>query len=106
MCCSALLQQMTMCEVVHTCPFAAEVRDGTISSMTRGEAIAEARRQQDTHPEAKWIATERDGEWVVARIGLEPATGPTGTAIKPPPSPEDAPQSELQRVVTQFGAGG
>jgi hypothetical protein len=75
--------------------------------MTRDEAIAQARRRQAAHPDAKWVATRRHEEWVVARIGLKPApNGPTGTAIKPPPpTPHEAPQSELQRVVTQFGAG-
>jgi hypothetical protein len=43
---------------------------------------------------------------VVARIGLEPVE-PTGTALQPPPvPPRDAPQSELQRITTQFGIGG
>jgi len=74
--------------------------------MTRDEAIAEAQRRQSAHPDAKWIATERNGEWIVASIGLQPAPGPTGMAIKPPPAPQGAPQSELQRVVTQFGIGG
>lgn len=76
------------------------------SRMTRNEAAAEAQRQQAAHPDAKWIATQRNGEWVVARIGLEPAPGATGTAIKPPPpTPHETPQSEIQRVVTQFGIG-
>ena len=73
--------------------------------MTHDEAVAEARRRQVVNPEATWIATERNGSWVVARIGLQPP-GPTGTAIKPPPpAPHETPQSELQRVITQFGIG-
>lgn len=73
--------------------------------MTHDEAVAEARRRQAVDPDATWIATERDGAWVVARIGLPPP-GPTGTAVKPPPpAPHETPQSELQRVVTQFGIG-
>ena len=75
-------------------------------SMTQDEAIAEAARLQREHPDAKWIATQRQCEWVVARIGLEPVE-PTGTALQPPPvPPRDAPQSELQRITTQFGIGG
>ena len=74
--------------------------------MTHEQAIAEAKRQQAADPNATWIATERGGEWVVARIGVQPPAAPTGTAIKPPPpTPHETPQSELQRVVTQFGAG-
>ena len=54
----------------------------------------------------KWIATQRLGEWVVARIGLQPTTA-TGMAVQPPPiTPHDAPQSELQRITTLFGSGG
>jgi hypothetical protein len=76
--------------------------------MTRDEATIEAERRQASHPDAKWIATERDGEWVVARIGLAPAAaGPTGTSLQPPPpAPREPPQSEQQRIVTQFGAAG
>lgn len=74
--------------------------------MTRDQAIAEAARLQRERPDAKWLATEREGAWVVARIELAPTT-PTGTAVKPPPvAPHDAPQSELQRITTQFGSGG
>jgi hypothetical protein len=74
--------------------------------MTQDEAIAEAARLQREQPDAKWVATQRQGEWVVARIGLEP-TAPTGTTVQPPPTPpRDAPQSELQRVTTQFGIAG
>ncbi len=75
--------------------------------MTREQAIAEAERRQSCEPDATWIATEREGTWVVARIGVAPAAKPAGTAVKPPPpTPHESPQSELQRVVTQFGLGG
>jgi hypothetical protein len=76
--------------------------------MTRSEAIAEAERQQELHPDAKWIATAQDSAWIVARIGLAPATiKPTGTATKPPPvTPQDDPQSPLQRVSTLYGSPG
>jgi hypothetical protein len=74
-------------------------------SMTRDEALAEAGRRQAAHPDAKWLAVKRDGEWVVARIGVAPGgIEPTGTAV--PPLPQDAPQSELQRITTQYGIGG
>jgi len=74
--------------------------------VTHDEAIAETNRRQRGHPDAKWIATQRHGEWVVARIGLQPTTA-TGTALQPPPvPPREAPQSELQRVATLFGSGG
>jgi hypothetical protein len=54
-----------------------------------------------------WVATPRHGEWVVARIDVQPAPTPRGTSLQPPAlAPHEAPQSERQRVVTQFGAGG
>jgi hypothetical protein len=34
--------------------------------MTRDEATAEAARRQRLHPDAKWVAVQRNGEWVVA----------------------------------------
>jgi hypothetical protein len=75
--------------------------------MTRDEAIAEAERKQQSHPDAKWIATQQGDEWVVARIGLPPTTiKPTGTATKPPPVTQDDPQSALQRVTTLYGSAG
>jgi hypothetical protein len=76
--------------------------------MTRAEAEAEARRKQRSHPDAKWLATQQGDEWVVARIGLTPTTTePLATTIKPPPpTPHSDPQSELQRVTTQFGSAG
>lgn len=74
--------------------------------VTRDEAKAEAARRQGAHPEAKWIATKHDGEWVIACVGLAPAPiEVTGVAIKPPPmAPSDVSQSELQRITTQFGS--
>jgi hypothetical protein len=50
--------------------------------MTREEAIAAAKRMQTSDPDARWIATEQDGEWTVVRIGVVP-TKSTGTATKP-----------------------
>ena len=52
--------------------------------MTHEEAIAEAKRRQASDPDASWIATSRDGEWTVVRIGVAP-TKVVGTATKPPP---------------------
>jgi hypothetical protein len=40
--------------------------------MTREEAIAAAKRRQASDPDASWIATSRDGEWMVVRIGVAP----------------------------------
>jgi hypothetical protein len=76
--------------------------------MTRTEAIAEAKRKQRSHPDAKWIATQRGEEWAVARIGFSPSRiKPTATATKPPPAtPQDDPQSPLQRVTTLYGSSG
>jgi hypothetical protein len=76
--------------------------------VTRDGAIAEAQHRQATDPDAKWIATQRDGEWIVARIGLRPASArPLGETVQPQPSaPHNPPQSDLQRVVTQFGSVG
>jgi hypothetical protein len=79
-----------------------------VAPVTRDEAIAEAKRQQHRHPDAKWVATQRNGEWALARIGLAPSTvTPTATATEPPPvTPRDDPQSPLQRVTTLFGSPG
>jgi len=76
--------------------------------MTRDEAIAEAERKQHLHPDAKWIATQHANEWIVARIGVSPSTTkPTGTASTPPPvTPQEDPQSTLQRVATLYGSSG
>jgi hypothetical protein len=76
--------------------------------MTRDQAVAGAQRRQASHPEAKWVAARRGGEWVLARIGLEPdPIRASGTTVQAPPlAPHDASQSELQRVVTQYGSGG
>ena len=43
-----------------------------LPTVTHDDATAEARRRQTADPESTWIATQRDGEWVVARIGLQP----------------------------------
>jgi len=75
--------------------------------MTRDDAVTGARERAAAHPDVKWLATERNGEWVIARIGVRPAPTPTGTATKPPPpTPHETPRWELQRVVTQFGGFG
>ncbi len=76
--------------------------------MTRDEAVAEAQRRQAADPTAKWIATEKDGAWAVARIGVKPTrVKPTGTSTQPPPqAPREPAHSEQQRIITQYGAGG
>lgn len=73
--------------------------------MTREQALAEVERRRISNPEATWIATERGGEWTVARIGLAPDKQ-TGTATKPPPAaPRDDPHSPIERA-SWFAAGG
>jgi hypothetical protein len=73
---------------------------------TRDEAIAEAKRRQASDPHASWIATSRDGEWAVVRIGVVP-TKVTGTATKPPPAaPRDDPHSPVERAAWFAGWGG
>jgi hypothetical protein len=74
--------------------------------MTREEALAEVEQRRVSHPEATWIATERAGEWMVARIGMAPAKA-TGTATKPPPvAPRDDPHSSIERAAWFAGGGG
>jgi hypothetical protein len=74
--------------------------------MTHDEAIAEAARKQASDPSATWIATPRDGEWVVARVGVAPIKA-TGTATKPPPAaPRDDPHSAAERAAWFAGGGG
>jgi hypothetical protein len=74
--------------------------------MTREEAIAEAKRRQASDTDASWIATSRNGEWTVVRIGVTP-TKPTGTATKPPPvAPQGDPHSPIERAAWFAGGGG
>jgi hypothetical protein len=73
--------------------------------MTHEQAIAEVERRRASEPGATWIATQRDGEWTVARIGVAPVKT-TGTATKPPPEPpRDDPHSGIERAAW-FAAGG
>jgi len=73
--------------------------------MTRQEAIAEVDRRRAADPSASWIASERDGDWVVVRVGIAP-TKVTGTATKPPPvAPQGDPHSAIVRA-SWFAAGG
>lgn len=76
--------------------------------MTLDEATAEAARRQRLHSEAKWVAVQRDGEWVVARIALAPTLiAQTGTATKPPPTaPRDDPYSQLEIITRLYGSAG
>jgi len=70
--------------------------------MTREEAIAEAERRRAAA--ASWIASQRDRDWIVVRIGVAP-TKVTGTATKPPPvAPRDDPHSAIERAA--WFAGG
>lgn len=74
--------------------------------MTREEALAEVQRMRVSDPEATSLATERGGEWTVARVGLT-QTKPTGTATKaaPEPPPGD-PHSPIERATWFAGTGG
>ncbi len=74
--------------------------------MTHDEAMAEVQRRRASDPGVTWLATQRDGEWTVARIGLAPKKQ-TGTAIKPPPvAPQADPHSPLERAIWVAGTGG
>jgi hypothetical protein len=74
--------------------------------ITREEATAEAKRRQASDPDASWIATSRNGEWTVVRIGLV-STKATGTATKPPPvAPHDDTHSSIERAAWFAAWGG
>ena len=74
--------------------------------MTRQEAIAEVERRRASDPSASWIANQRDGDWVIVRIGVAPIKV-TGTATKPPPvAPRDDPHSASERAAWFAGGGG
>ena len=74
--------------------------------MTREEAIAEAKRRRASDSDASWIASSRDGEWTVVRVGVV-STKITGTATKPPPvAPRDDPHYPIERAVWFAGGGG
>jgi len=74
--------------------------------MTKDEAMAEVERRRGSEPHASWVATQRDGDWVVARIGIAPVEQ-TGTATKPPPTaPRADPHSAAERAAWFAGGGG
>jgi hypothetical protein len=73
--------------------------------MTRDEAIAEVERRRAAEPGVSWIATQRDGDWVVASVGVTPVEV-TGTATKPPPAaPQSDPHSAVERAAWFAGGG-
>jgi hypothetical protein len=77
-----------------------------LKAMTHQEAIAEAEQRRATDPGASWIATKRDGEWIVARVGIAP-TKVTGTATKPPPvAPQGDPHTAVERAAWFTGGVG
>jgi hypothetical protein len=79
---------------------------GYAGFMTREDALAEVESRRASHPDATWIATQRGGEWIVARIGVTP-TKPTGTATTPAPvAPRDDPHSPIERAAWFAGGGG
>jgi hypothetical protein len=74
--------------------------------MNRDEAMAEVDRRRAADPGAGWIASERDGDRVLVRIGVTP-TKVTGTATKPPPvAPQSDPHSAIERAAWLAGGGG
>lgn len=74
--------------------------------VNRDEAATEVERRRAADPGASWVASERDGDWVVVRIGVAP-TQVTGTATKPPPvAPHDDPHSAIERAAWFAGGGG
>jgi hypothetical protein len=74
--------------------------------MTRDDAIAEAERRRVADPGTSWIVSQRDGDWIVVRVGVAP-TKVTGTATKPPPAaPRDDPHSAIERAAWFAGSGG
>jgi hypothetical protein len=71
-----------------------------------GPSITEAERKRAADPSAGWIASQRDGDWVVLRIDVAPIKV-TATATKPPPvAPRDDPHSASDRAVWFSGGGG
>jgi hypothetical protein len=76
----------------------------TILLMTRDEAMAEARRLAEEHPDRathSWIArASGDGEWSVVKLGMA-GTRPRGTTqeSKPRPPQADDPRPALWRDV-------
>lgn len=74
--------------------------------MTHQEAMAEVERRRVTHPDATWLVSQRDGDWIVVRIPIAP-TKMTGTATKPPPvAPQADPHSAIERAAWFAGSGG
>jgi hypothetical protein len=79
---------------------------GVPELMTRDEAIAEVERRRAAEPGASWIATLRDGDWVVVRVGVAPINV-MGRATKPPPvAPQGDPHSAIERAAWFAGGGG
>jgi len=73
--------------------------------MTREQATAHAAERQQRDPTGKWVAVERDGQWIVARIaiGVDPARV-SGTAVPPShPGLHDRPYPEVERIARQYG---
>ena len=80
--------------------------------MTRDEAQAEVARlaaespDRDTH---RWIARDAgNGDWSVVRIGLPPASEPTGTETRGDerPATADDPRPPSWQNVPPWAAGG
>ena len=55
--------------------------------MTREEAERERDRLAEEHPEATWIAAEKDGSWEVLKVGIGSGRGKTSPAVENKPRP-------------------
>jgi hypothetical protein len=79
-------------------------RRRTITAMTREEALTEARRLSEEHPDRathSWIPRKAaDGSWTVAKLGI-PSKRPDGTLqeSKPRPPQADDPRPAFWRDV-------
>ena len=74
--------------------------------MNREDALAAIELRRASDPDGRLLAIERDGEWMVARIGVDPSR-PTGTATKPPPvGLRDDPHSAVEHTASLAGIGG
>lgn len=76
--------------------------------MTEAEARELCARLAAEHPDRlthQWIATQRDGEWGVAKIGVPPANPDSTAEVRAderPPTPDD-PRTSSQRLIPPYG---
>ena len=78
--------------------------------MRKDEAEARSEQLNREHPDRathRWFPREdAAGAWTVARVGLGPLAGATGTLQPSKPEPTDATPGELPGGVQPFAAGG